>query len=968
MQRCSLWVSFNRHNPDHIAQPRPRRRVARSLKRGDPKNEPTRHYKHLPYRSRDPLVSETERGMRVLERSVYRGPHLYSARPMIRVRLDLGALEHRPTNKLPGFAAALTDILPGLAVHGCSYGEPGGFLKRMDEGTWLGHVIEHVAIELQARAGAGVTRGKTRSVKRSPGIYDILFCYADERSGLAAARAAITLVATLLPPELQTLEGLDRLGPPLDALPHDSASMIVQLRKLVVANGLGPSTAALVAEARRRHIPAMRLDTASLIQFGTGSRQKRIRASVTGATSLIGAELAANKHAAKALLQAAGLPVPRGEVVRTAGEAAETAKRLGWPVVVKPLDGNQGRGVSIGVAAPEALAQAFDRAAAISRRVIVEQLLPGTDHRLLVVAGKLVAVAERVPAHVIGSGRHTIEALIDILNADPRRGAGHEAVLTRIRIDDALLALLSGSGRALSDIPAAGETVWLRGTANLSTGGTAIDRTDLVHPDNVAIAVQAAAMIGLDVAGIDMMSPDISRSLAETGGGIVEVNAAPGLRMHIAPSEGTPRDVARPILASLFPDGARSRIPIFAITGTNGKTTTVRMVAKILAEAGRRVGFTTTTGVYVDGRKLVKSDASGPQSARMILRNPLVDAAVLETARGGILREGLGFDACDVGAVLNVTADHLGIKDVHSVEDLARVKSIVVESVKKSGHSILNADDPLTVKMARHARGRIVWFSAAADAVEHAPIKDHIAEGGTAVVCGSNSILLYRDGERFPVLPASDIPATLGGAAEFNIWNALAATAITAAYGVPLPVIAAALASFEPTFEESPGRLNVVEAHGVKILVDYAHNPAALEALANLLKKLRPKGGKIIGMIGLPGDRRDSDLHDVGAQAAQMFDEIMFREGPDNRGRAAGSINALMAEGALAAGKDPGSIHLLATEHDATALCLERARPGDLVVLTPTDIDGIWARVQAFAAAPTPTEEGRTAAFDFAHG
>lgn len=905
--------------------------------------------------------------MRVIERSIYRGPHLYSARPMIRIRLDLGALEAWPTDRLPGFADALVVRLPGLESHGCSYGEPGGFLKRMEQGTWIGHVIEHVAIELQAQAGAAVTRGKTRSVKGREGVYDILFCYGDERSGLAAGRAATTLVASLLPAHFQAVEGLDRLCPPLDARTDDSADIDVLLRKMVIANGLGPSTSALVAEARRRRIPAMRLDTASLVQFGTGSRQKRIRASVTGATSLIGAELAANKHAAKALLQAAGLPVPRGDVVRTPDEAIAAARRIGWPVVIKPLDGNQGRGVTTGLSSEGQMLEAFERAAAVSRRVIVEQQLPGSDHRLLVVAGELVAVAERVPAHVVGNGRNSIEELIGFLNADPRRGAGHEAVLTRIRIDEALLCFLEQSDRTLSDIPDQGARIWLRGAANLSTGGTAIDRTDDIHSDIAAIAIQAAATIGLDVAGIDIMSPDISRSLAETGGGIVEVNAAPGLRMHIAPSEGTPRDVAAPIIASLFPKGARSRIPIFAITGTNGKTTTVRMVAKILAEAGKRVGFTTTTGVYVDGRKQVASDASGPQSARMILRNPTVDAAVFETARGGILREGLGFDACDVGAVLNVTADHLGMKDIHSVEDLARVKSVVTESVKCSGYSILNADDPLTVKLARHARGEIVWFSGSADAVERNPVKNHIAEGGMAVVCGSKSILFYKDGERFPILPASDIPATLGGAAEFNTLNALAAVAMTAAYGIPLPTIAAALATFQPNFEDSPGRLNIVEAHGVKIVVDYAHNPAALDALSQLLEKLRPDGGRILGMIGLPGDRRDSDLRDVGAQGARIFDEIMFREGPDNRGRATGSINALMLEGALAAGKDPAMIHSLANEHDATDCCLERARPGDIVVLTPTDIEGVWARVQAYAKGPAPHWSAQPA-MDAAYG
>ncbi len=892
--------------------------------------------------------------MRVLERNVYRGPHLYSARPMIRVRLDLGALETRPTDTLSGFAEALLKALPGLADHGCSYGVPGGFVRRMQAGTWLGHVIEHVAIELQTRAGAAVTRGKTRSVKRQPGVYDILFCYADAASGLAAARAAIAFVAARLPDELGNVEGLDKLAPAIAAPPDDIDAIVTALRKLVIANGLGPSTAALVGEARRRRIPVTRLDSASLIQFGYGSRQRRIRASVTGATALIGAELAANKDAAKSLLADVGLPVPRGHVVRSADEAHGAASKLGWPVVVKPLDGNQGRGVSTGVATPDRLADAFTRAAAISRRVIVEQQLPGTDHRILVVAGEVVAVAERVPAAVIGDGHQSIEALIETTNRDPRRGVGHEAVLTRIRIDAVLEDYLTRSGRSLTTVPARGERVELRGTANLSTGGTAIDRTDEIHPDNAAIAVQAAATIGLDVAGIDMMAPDIARSVAETGGGIVEVNAAPGLRMHIAPSEGIARDVAKPIIASLLPKGSNSRIPIFAVTGTNGKTTTVRMMARILTEAGYRVGFTSTTGVYVEKRRLAAGDASGPKSARMLLRNPCVDAVVLETARGGLLREGLGFDVCDVGAVLNVTADHLGNRGIETVADLARVKSVIVESVKRRGASVLNADDPMTVRIARHARGRIIWFSAAKDALRSEPIARHIAAGGTAVTLGKGAIRLHRGDHHETVLAVDAIPATLGGVAEFNVWNALAATAMAAGYDIPIAAIASALASFRASFEDSPGRLNVVDAHGIRIVVDYAHNPAALEALEHLLRRLHNPEGIILGMIGLPGDRRDGDLRDVGARAARMFDEIMFREGPDGRGRELGTINALMAEGALAAGQDPASSHLLADETVATDLCLARARPGDTVVLTPTDVDGIWARVEAFAAAPPP--------------
>ncbi|MBE1529468.1 cyanophycin synthetase [Sphingopyxis sp. OAS728] len=890
--------------------------------------------------------------MRVIERSVYRGPHLYSARPMVRIRLDLGALESFPTDRLPGFGAALVSRLPGLAEHGCSFGSPGGFLRRMQSGTWLGHVIEHVAIELQARADAKVTRGKTRSVKRQPGVYDILFCYADAESGLAAGRAAIEIVAALLPEGLRTVEGLDRLGPAVADF-EDMSALIASLAKIVTTNGLGPSTAAIVREARRRGIPSIRLDTASLIQLGTGSRQRRIRASVTGATSLIGAELAAHKHAAKSLLADAGLPVPAGQLVRSLSEATVAAKRLGWPVVVKPLDGNQGRGVTTGIHSEPRLDEAFARAAEVSRRVIVERQLKGRDHRILVVAGKVVAVAERVPAQVTGDGERTIKELIDRVNEDPRRGAGHEAVLTRIRIDAALEASLAHSGMSLDFIPPAGTNILLRGTANLSTGGTAVDRTDHIHPDNAAIAVQAAAIIGLDVAGIDMMASDIGQSVAATGGGIVEINAAPGLRMHIAPSEGQPRDVAEPIVASLFPRGSNSRIPIFAVTGTNGKTTTVRMVARILAGADYRVGFTSTTGVYIDGLRQSAADASGPKSARMVLRNPTVDAAVLETARGGLIREGLGFDSCDVGAVLNISEDHLGIRDIHSIEDLARVKSVVVESVRRRGASVLCADDPLTVGIARHARGRIVWFSAR-DVAGNALIARHLASGGMAVTLEDSILTLHRGEKSDPILPVADLPSALGGAATFNIANALAAAAMTAAHGLPITAIAAGLRSFRPSFEDSPGRLNIVEAHGITIIVDYAHNPAALTALGELVARYRTPHNRIFAMIGIPGDRRDEDLRGIGVMASGLFDEIMFREAPDGRGRAAGTMNALMAEGARSAGHDETAIHLLINEEAATDCCLARAAPGDVVVLTPTDVDGIWARVQSFAAGPGP--------------
>lgn len=898
-------------------------------------------------------------GMRVLERSVYRGPHLYSTRPMVRIQVDLRDLEQWPSDRLPGFTDALLALLPGLGVHGCSYQRPGGFVERLREGTWMGHIIEHVALELQTLAGSRVTRGKTRSVKDRPGVYNILYTYRDETVAIAAGLAAIRLVTDLLPEPLRRVEGLQLLGtPPLDA-PQDVRAIVASLQALLKANALGPTTRALVEAAERRGIPVARLNEQSLIQFGQGSRQKRIRASITGDTAQIAVDIAGNKAMTKQLLAEAGLPVPRGVVVRRVEEALVEAKRLRWPVVVKPLDGNHGRGVTTGIADEEALRTAFDLALQHGRRVIVEQQVPGNDHRILVVNGKVVAVAERVPAQVIGDGFHSIAQLIDDLNQDPRRGMGHENVLTRIVIDDAMLALLEKTDRTPATIPMAGERVILRDTANLSTGGTAVDRTDVIHPANRAIAEQAAAVVGLDVCGIDFLSPDIRRPLRDTGGGIVEVNAAPGFRMHLEPSSGTPRDVATPVIDMLFPRGRRSRIPIFAITGTNGKSTTARMVARILCHAGKNVGMTTTSGIYFNGHLMVEADASGPKSARTVLRNPAVDVAVLETARGGILREGLGFDGADVGAVLNVTADHLGIKGIDTIEELAQVKGVVAESVARRGHSVLNADDPMCHRIARHARGTIVWFSlgGGSDLSDH--LRRHIAEGGMAVVREPGSyggcIVIHRDGARIELMPAADIPATLGGIAEFNIANALAAVAMCVAQRVPLDAIREGLHAFSVSFEDSPGRLNIHDAHGMRCILDYAHNPAGLQALGQVIERMRPRYNRVIGMVSIPGDRRDCDIVEMGQLAGAIFDEIVFREAPDGRGRPRGETNGLMSEGAMAAGMRPEQVHRIVDEIEAVDMVLQLGRPGDLLVIMPSAIQAVWDRIRAFqpeAAAP----------------
>ncbi|MCH8931325.1 MAG: cyanophycin synthetase, partial [Proteobacteria bacterium] len=588
--------------------------------------------------------------MKILSTNVYVGPSIFARFPVIRHLLDLGVLEEWPTARLgKDFIDPLLELLPGLHEHGCSYREPGGFVRRMreDEGTWLGHVMEHVAIELQNEAGSLVTYGRTRSTGE-PGQYSMVFQYKDAEVGREASRLALQLIHYLLPAEAK----------PGDA-PDDDWDFTEERDAFIryaQRRALGPSTAALVKAAEERNIPWIRLNRYSLIQLGHGKYQKRIQATTTSATGNIAVELASDKEETSAILSDLGLPVPKQLLVYNTRQARRAAERIGYPVVLKPLNANHGRGVSINLKTSDELNAAFEKAREHGRTVLVESFISGFDHRILIVNGELVAAAKRVPGHVVGNGKNTIAELVDEINSDPRRGVGHEKVLTRLEFDHQAERLLSKLGYTRETVPAEGEAVYLRSTANLSTGGTAIDVTDIIHPDNREMAVRTIAAIGLDIGGVDFLTSDISESWRVTGGAICEVNAGPGFRMHVAPSEGTPRDVAGPVIDMLFPEGAPSTIPMAAITGTNGKTTTSRMLAHIMKLAGHTVGLSSSDGVYIDGRLTVEGDMTGPVSAGMILRDPSVDAAVLETARGGILRRGLGFSHCDVAACLNVTA------------------------------------------------------------------------------------------------------------------------------------------------------------------------------------------------------------------------------------------------------------------------------------------------------------------------
>lgn len=864
-------------------------------------------------------------GVKVRATQVWRGPNIAAYMPVIQVTLDIGAYEQHPSTDFPGFVERLTSWLPGIAAHECGVGRPGGFVERLRSGTYLAHIVEHITLELQNLIGFPVSFGRARDTGER-GVYTVVFAYKEEQSAKAAFETALRLTLAAMHNE-----------------PFDIAGELDQLHDLADTYRLGPSTGAIVDAARARDIPVLRLTPKdSLVQLGYGVYQKRIQASETSNTRAIAVDMCQNKEMTNRMLRAVGVPVPDGRAVDSADDAWAVAQEIGLPVVVKPEDGNQGKGVSVNLHTEADVRAAYDIARTFRSSVLVERFIIGHDYRLLIVGGALVAAARRDPAQVVGDGQHTVGELVEIVNKDPRRRPGHSSTLTRIRVDEAATLVLDQQGLAVESIPEAGQVVRLRTNCNLSTGGTATDVTDIVHPANARVAQLAAQIFDLDVAGIDMLCADITRPLGEQGGAIVEVNAAPGLRMHIAPASGTPRDVGTPIVEMLYPNGAPSRIPIIAVTGTNGKTTVTRLIAHMYATAHWLVGMTCTEGVWIDGEEIMSGDCSGPKSAQAVLLHPRVEVAVLETARGGILREGLAFDKCSVGVVTNISADHMGLGGINTLEELARVKQVVVEAVRRDGAAVLNADDPLVAEMAAATDSDVVYFSTSER--QHV-VAAHLAEGGRCVVIDDGAIVLAEGASRIELVDLERVIFTRAGTIAFQVQNALAATAAAWAAGLNPAMIARALTTFAADEQMAPGRFNALEVAGVEIILDYGHNTAAVAALGQAVRAIGQR--RTVLVAGLPGDRRDEDLVATIDATRDFADEYVLYDLADLRGRAPRELPKMLSEYLPA--ERPCAF--ASNQQEGIARGWQRVQPGDRLVVIVDEVESAIAQIHTLREA-----------------
>jgi cyanophycin synthetase len=880
--------------------------------------------------TRPKISSHNTLFMRILEISVMRGPNYWSTskHKLIVLKLDIEEMEERPTNEIKGFADRLEAMFPSLYHHRCSEGVAGGLFKRVREGTWMGHVVEHIALEIQTLAGMDCGFGRTRSTGEK-GIYNVFFSYQEEKVGRYAAYAAVDIAQALA-----------------DGRPYDLEADLKKMRKIRDREALGPSTAAIVEEAQRREIPVTRFGQGSRVMLGYGINQKHVQATIASTTGNLAVEIACDKEETKRLLEAAAIPVPNGVIVYDEDDVYDAIDELGFPLVIKPVNGNHGRGATINIKTEEQAIDAFGIAQKISEGVIVERYVQGDDYRLLVINHKLVAAAKRTPAAVTGDGVSSIRELIDKENADPRRGDGHDNVLTKIEVDAITEKILEEKRLTMKSVLRKDEVLHLKKTANLSTGGTATDVTDIVHPYNVFLAERVSRIIGLDICGIDIIAPDLTEPLNKNGGAVLEVNAAPGFRMHIAPSEGLSRNVAEPVIDMLYPEGTSSTIPIVAITGTNGKTTTTRLIAHIAKTAGHKVGYTTTDGIYVQGKLVREGDCAGPASAEFVLRDPTVDFAVLECARGGILKSGLGFPQCDIGIVTNVAEDHLGLKDINSVEDMAKVKSVVPESVHVGGYAVLNADDDLVYEMAKRVKSNVAFFSLNPSNPRLAGLCE---SGEMTAVVENGYITVCKGSWKVRVEKVQNIPLAFGGSAEFMVQNILAAVLVGFIRNFKLEDIRLALKTFIPSPKLTPGRLNVFKFRNFQAMVDYAHNPAGMEALARFVTKV--DSPHKVGVIAGVGDRRDSDIKKIGTLAAGMFDEIIVRNDDDLRGRTIEEINTLVMAGIREANADI-PVTVIPDSAEAIIYALKNAKKNSFITICTEKIQKAIDLVSGYNEGP----------------
>lgn len=842
--------------------------------------------------------------IKILDLTIYRGRNLYSHHPVMKLTVDIGEYGEIPTKDISGFNEKLLKAFPGLKTNCCGLGYEGGFLERLREGTYLSHVLEHCVLEMQAMIGYDVHYGKTRTIT-APNVYYLIYEYENEVCGLECGKAAVFIFNCFLNGE-----------------EIDSNDFIDYLKEVSLDAELGPSTSAIAQEAKNRNIPVTRIGNESLVQLGYGRHSRLIESTLTDATSCLSADISSNKQLTKSILSDHKIPVPDGKVVYSEISAVMVANQIGFPVVLKPFNSNQGKGVHLNITSDKEVRSAFREAAKFSNGIIVEKYIKGRDYRILVVGDKVSAVARRLPASVVGDGKHTIKELIDIVNLDPNRGEQHEKQLTKIKLDTVSLDILQKKGITADTVPKTGETVTLRENGNLSTGGTAIDCTDIIHPDNAEIAIRAAEAVGLDIAGIDVVTDDISKSIVDTGGAVVEVNTAPGIRMHLYPSEGKPRNVSSDIVDLLFPNTEYYEFPLVSVTGTNGKTTTVRLISHTLALTGKSVGMTSTSGTFIGEKCICKGDNSGPKSAKSLLSNRQIDAAVLETARGGIVREGLGYDLADVGVITNITEDHLGLDGIDTLEDLAFVKSLVAEAVKENGTAVLNAEDAMTPEIIKRVKSKITLFS-----LNPIAFKQY-AQIPAVQVFSDDGLIRIRDNNTLTdVVKIKDIPITNCGVIECNVDNCLAAVSALYALKVPVEMIAQGL----KTFTENVGRFMVYDFNKFKIMLDYGHNPAGYRNALDVCKKMNCQ--RLVGIIGMPGDRTDTSVIKVGKICAETFDRIIIKEDLDLRGRSKGEIANLFYQSVKNSGFNANEIEVVENELDALKKAVAEAKDGDLIVV-----------------------------------